>query len=242
MKKLFGLIYFCLNLSFCFANFIDGKFSRFVECNVSSTTTRGIERYNAPLSVQGGVESRWAEGVAGFQAYEKCFDFTAATKVWLPVTDWSFESSRIALGLGGVYHFQRYKGLSWEHDYILNSLFRYQNLYGTTITFYGGYAGKATKLDAISGLGSRIYDDYPEAGILIDKVFQNGFEIYCEHALNDFYRYPLFCMPHYLLGGAVNLDSGLRFSGDVSMRISDGYAASPYVNSLILKFGMRYTF
>lgn len=228
--------------SFCFAAFNDGKTSKFVQLDLASTTNRGIERYNTLYSAEGGFESHWIDGIAGIQAYEDSFDFTLGAKAWLPFANWYFETARIALGLGGTYHFQRYKDISFEHDYILNTLFRYQSKSGTTITFFGGYAGKATKLDSLSGYVSTIYDDYPEAGFLVDKVWQNGMEVYFEHALNDLYRYPVFCTPHYLLGGAVNLDSGLRFSGDVSMRIADGYAASPYINSLILKFGVRYTF
>ena len=242
MKKTLLLFLSVFALSHLSAEFNDGKLTKFLELNLASTTTRGIEGYNTLFSIQGGLESHWFEGISGLQAYRDSFDFTISGKAWLPFANWYFDTARIALGLGGIYHFQRYKDISSEHDYILNSLFRYQSKSGTTITFFGGYAGKATKLDALSSCVSTIYDDYPDAGFLVDKIFENGLEIYFEHALNDLYRYPLFATPHYLLGGAVNLDSGLRFSGDISVGIADGYAASPYINSLVLKFGMRCTF
>ncbi|WP_407426386.1 hypothetical protein [Treponema sp.] len=242
MRKLLFLFLYFFTFSHIFAGFNDGAVSKFVEFDITSTTTRGLERYNTLYSVQTGLSGFWAEGLFGFQNYEDCFDFSARAQVWFPFTSWIFETSRIALGCGGFYHFQRYKDISSEHDYIFNTTFRYQSKKGTTISFFGGYGGKATKLDALADFVPVIYDDYPEAGMLIDKIWESGFEIYFEHALNYLYRYPVFCTPHYLLGAAVNLDSGLRFSGDVSMQVADGYAASPYVNSLLLKFGVMYTF
>ena len=242
MKKLLLAVILFFTFSHLFADFNDGVLTKFVEFNLASTTTRGIERYNTLYSVQVGAIHHWGEGTLGIQGYEDSFDCTAKAQVWFPFTNWYFETARIAIGCGGVYHFQHYKTISSEHDYMLNSTFRYQSESGITISFYGGYAGKATKLDAIKDGVSWIYDDYPELGMVIDKIWSNGFEIYFEHALNDLYRYPVFCSPHYLLGAAINLDSGLRFSTDVSMRIVDGYAASPYIDSLILKLGVRYSF
>lgn len=245
MRKLFFFFVFCISiLTPLTADFINGKRTGFVDSSIASTTSRGLEQYKTLCSVQAGVENSWLESCAGIQVCKDCFDFTLAPKVYFPFLDWHFDTSRIALGAGGIYHFQRYKDISFEHDFVFNTLFRYQNLSGMTIAFYGGYALKVTSLDALSEAGalSTIRDDYPEAGILLDKVWKNGFELYFEHALNDTYRYPVFCTPHYLLGLAENFDSWLRFSGDISVRIADGYAAVPYINGLILRFGMRYTF
>ena len=240
-KKLFVFI-FTLVSSLSFAEFNDGRLTKFISFDLASTTSRGIEQYNTLFSSEVALLSHWWEGQAGFQAYEDSFDLTFGGQLWFPFANWYFETARIALGCGGRYHFQRYKDISSEHDYLFNTTFRYQSKSGTTITFYGGYGGKATKIDALSSYVPWIYDDYPEAGFLVDKIWQNGFEIYFEHALNDFYSYPLFCSPHYKLGAAVNLDSGLRFGGDISMRIADCYATSPYVDSLIFKLSARYTF
>ena len=242
MRKILLFLASFFTFSHLFADFNDGVLSKFVEFDMTSTTTRGLERYNTLYSAQTGLSGYWGEGLFGVQGYEDCFDFTAKAQVWFPFANWNFETARIALGVGGVYHFQRYKDVSTEHDYIFNTAFRYQSKSGTTISFFGGYAGKATKLDALADFIPVIYDDYPEAGMLIDKIWDSGFEIYFEHALNYLYRYPVFCTPHYLLGAAVNLDSGLRFSGDISMQVADGYAASPYAGGLLLKFGARYTF
>ena len=242
MKK---RVYFFLILflsSLASAEFNDGKLTKFIEIDLASTTSHGIEQYNTLFSSEFGLVSHWWEGITGFQAYDDSFDFTLGAQTWFPFTIWDFETSRIALGAGGIYHFQRYKDISSEHDYIFNTTFRYQSKSGTTISFYGGYAGKATKIDALPSSVAWIYDDYPEAGMLIDKIWQNGFELYFHHTLNDLYRYPLFCSPQYKLGAAINLDSGLRYSGDIALRIADGYAASPYIDSLIFKLSARFTF
>lgn len=228
--------------SLVFAEFNDDTLTKFVEFDMTSATTRGIERYARMFSLQAGAVHRWGEGVVGFQAYEDVFDCTLGAQAWFPFTNWQFETARIALGVGGVYHFQRYKDISAEHDFMLNSTFRYKTDSGTTISFFGGYAGKETKIDALSDFVPWIHDDYPEAGMVIDKVWASGFELYFEHALHDLYRYPLFCSPHYLLGAALNMDSGLRFGGEVSMRVVDGYTTSPYVDSLLLRLTARYTF
>ena len=244
MRRIFFLILFSISFPSLFAGFNDGKVSKFIEFDLASTTTRGIERYNTTYSVSGGFNSHWVDAITGIQCYKDVFDYTLATEVWLPFTNWQFETSRIALGLGGLYHYQKYKDISSEHDFLFDTTFRYQSKAGTTISFTGGYAGKITHLDALAEIGavSTIYDKYPQAGMLIDKVWSNGFELYFEHSLHSLFRYPLFCTPHYLLGAAVNVESGLRFSGDISMQIADGYAASPYVNGMILKFALRYTF
>ena len=242
MKKKLLFFIFVMFSSLSFADFNDGRLTKFISFDLASTTSRGIEQYNTLFSSEFGLASHWWEGITGFQAYEDSFDFTLSAQAWLPCANWYFETARIALGLGGIYHFQRYKDISSEHDYILNTTFRYQSKSGTTISFYGGYAGKATKIDALSSDISWLYDDYPEAGFSVDKIWQNGFEIYFHHTLNDLYRYPIFCTPQYKLGAAVNLDSGLRYSGDIAVRIADGYAASPYVDSLILKLSARFTF
>jgi hypothetical protein len=242
MKKQLCFLLFVFFSSLAFAEFNDGKITKFIEFDISSTTSRGIEQYNTPVSSEFGLVSHWWEGVTGFQAYEDSFDFTLTAQAWLPCTNWYFETARIALGLGGIYHFQRYKDISSEHDYIINSTFRYQSKSGTTISFYGGYAGKATKIDVLSSYVPWIYDNYPEAGFSVDKIWKNGFEIYFHHTLNDLYRYPLFCSPQYKLGAAINLDSGLRYSGDIAVRIADGYATSPYVDSLIFKLSARFSF
>lgn len=242
MRRFFTAFLLILTSSLLSADFYDGKITRFVEAGFSSTTDRGIERFNTLFSAQAGLSSRWIDAIAGVQAYKDAFDVTIATEAWLPFASWQFETARIALGAGCLYHFQRYKKISAEHDILLDSVFRYQSGSGTTITFRGGFAQKFTRLDALRGAVPKIYDDYPEFGMLIDKVWAGGFEIYFEHALHSLYRYPHFCTPHYLLGAAVNLDSGLRFSGDVSARIADGYSTSPYVNSFLLRFSARYTF
>ncbi|WP_294431281.1 hypothetical protein [uncultured Treponema sp.] len=242
MRKFFFLWVFAFSISRLSADFCDGITSKFLEIGLASTTNRGIERNSILCSVQGGLESQWIEGIAGFQSYEDCSDFTFKANGWFPFADWQSEDSRLRLGLGGIYHFQRYNEISLEHDYILNFLLRHQNLSGKTISFFCGYAGKAAKIYALEDYVPWIYDTYPEAGILIDKVWKNGIEAYFELALNDMYRYPHFCTPHYLFGTAFNLDSGLRFSSDISIRIADGYAASPYIDSMILRFGVRYTF
>ena len=244
MRKFLCLSFFLFSLSHAFAGFNDGEISKFVEMQLASTTSRGIELYNNTDALLGGLDSYWLDALGGFQFYEDSFDFTVSGEVWFPFANWSFETARIALGCGTLYHFQRYKDISSEHDLLFDTNFRYQSKSGTTITFRGGYAEKITHLDALSELGgvSLIYDDYPEAGFLVDKIWANGLELYFEHSLHDLFRYPLFCSPHYLFGAAFNTDFGLRFSGDISMRIVDGYAASPYVDSLILKFGVRYSF
>ena len=243
MMKLFAC--FCLLTFFstaAFAGFNDKSLTKFIECDMTSTSCRGIERNESMASVQVGAISRWWEGCMGMQGYRDAFDFTASGQVWFPFTNFDFETSRIALGAGGLYHYQAYKNISREDDLIAFSTFRYQSKPGTTISFYGGYGFKFTKVLAIYDYTGYIRDRYPSMGMTIDKIWSNGFELYFEHALHDLYRYPLFCSPHYALGVAQNMDSGLRFGGELSMRVVDGYAASPYVDSLLFHLSMRYSF
>ncbi|MBR1403710.1 MAG: hypothetical protein IJ558_05985 [Treponema sp.] len=242
MKKLLLAFILFFTFSHSFAEFNDGTVTKFVEFNLASTTNRGIEQYNTLYSVEAGFISRWLDGLAGVQGYEDVFDCTIATVVWFPFTSWQFETAQISLGAGALYHFERYKDISSEHDILFDSTFRYQNARGWSISFRGGYSFKKTKVDALSRYLPYLTTGFPTMGMIIDKVWQNGFELYFEHALHDLYRYPHFACPHYTLGAAVNMDSGLRLGGDVSMRIVDQYTTSPYVDSLIFKMTARMSF
>ena len=99
-----------------------------------------------------------------------------------------------------------------------------------------------TAVRNIKSLGTKHPVAVGQLPLATEQNFFSGFEIYFHHTLNDLYRYPLFCSPQYKLGAAINLDSGLRYSGDIALRIADGYAASPYIDSLILKLSARFTF
>ncbi|MCR4823299.1 MAG: hypothetical protein K5873_10570 [Treponema sp.] len=243
MKKLFFLIAFIFSCSFLSAEFNDGKLTKFIQLNIASTTNRGIERYNIPISTEIGLSHTWAEGFAGIQFYSDAFDFTSQATGWLPFASWNFETSRIAIGLGGLYHFQRYKKISKEHDLLANTVFRYKTNSGTTINFNLGYSFKFTSLDALEDyMDEYMFDRHFNIVMQINKVFSNGFEIYIEHGLHDNYRYPLFATPHYLTGAALNFESGLRFAGDISVRIIDGYTTPPYIDSLIIKLSTRFSF
>lgn len=241
-KKIYFNLLFFLLASFSFAEFNDGKISKFIEFDLASTTNRGIERNHTLYSGEIGAVGKWAEGFLGIQAYEDCFDCTLNAQGWLPFLSWKFETARIAVGMGGTYHFQRYKKISSEHDFLVNTTFRYKSDSGTTVSFWGGYAWKITQIDALKEFVPYIYDDNMQAIIQVDKIWDCGFELYLEHGIHDMYRYPLFATPHYLAGVGYNFDSGLRFAFDSSVRIADGYTTPPYIDSWILKFSTRFTF
>ncbi|MBQ8679776.1 MAG: hypothetical protein IJ530_08420 [Treponema sp.] len=242
MKKILFILTCVFAFSHLSAESPQNTIKKFVEFDMSSSTTRGIEREQRLYSGQAGLNSRWFDCVAGIQNYEDVFDFTIAGTAWLPCVNWDFETARIVLGCGALYHFQRFRNVSSEHDYMFSSNFSYRSDSGFSITFWGGYCGKSTQIDALKEYVPFIHDHYPYAGIIIDKVFSNGFEIYFRHSTHDFYRYPVFCSPSYSLGAAINLESGLRFGGDASIRIIDGYTTAPYVDSLILRMTARFTF
>lgn len=242
MKRFFLVFLVIFSFSHIFAEFDDGKITKFVEFDMTSTTNKGIERYNTLFSGEVGAIAPWWEAVCGVQAYEDVFDFTVRGTGWFPFASWQFETSRIAIGGGLNYHFQRYRNTSSENDYMLFSTFRYKNLGGTTITFFCGFLGKSTKIDALSDNVPFIHDKFADLALQINKIWQKGLELYVEHGIFDFYRYPHFCAPHYLIGAAYNFDTGLRFGCDISVRIVDGYATAPYADSLLLKLSARYSF
>lgn len=242
MKKKLFVFLFILRASLSFAEFSDHEITKFLQFDLSTSTTRGIEREQRMFSGEAGLRAHWFDAVAGIQAYEDAFDFSIAGEGWLPCANWYFEEARLALGIGALYHFQRYKDISSEHDYMLDSCFRYQSYTGFTLTFRGGYSFKTTRLDELADYVPLLHDHYPVAGIKIEKIFSNGFEIYYEHSTHDFYRYPIFCTPQYTLGAAINLDSGLRFAGETELRFTDQYTTAPYLEGLILRMTARYTF
>ena len=242
MKKLLISLIFVFSFSHIFAEFNDDRLTKSIQLDIATTTSRGIERYNTLYSGEAALIHRWAEGLVGFQTYQDSFDFTFNIQGWIPLLSWDFETSRIAVGLGGTYHYQRYKKISSEHDLLANTTFRYKTNSGTTISFHAGYAKKISQIDALADYVPYIYDKYFEAGILVDKVWNCGFELYVEHGLHDLYRYPLFACPHYAIGVGYNFSSGIRVATDTSVRIVDGYTTPPYIDSLIVKLSTRFTF
>ncbi len=242
MRKFFFIFFFILVSSHSFADFSDHEVKKFLQFDMSSSTSRGIERGQNLFSGEAALEAHWWDAIAGIQAYEDVFDFTIAGESWLPFTNWYFDEARLALGLGLLYHFQRYKDISSEHDYMLDSVFRYHSYTGFTLTFRGGYSGKTTRIDELADYVPLLHDHYPVITIRIEKLFSNGFELYYENGSHDMYRYPIFCTPDYILGMAINLESGLRFGGEMELRFSDQYTTAPYLEGMILRMTARYTF
>ncbi len=244
MRKLFSIIVCLFSFSFyqVFSAPTDKNIKKYIEFDMISYTFRGIERNKTLFSSQFGLKTHWTDSVIGCQWHENVFDFTVEGEVWCPFTNWYFDTARISVGMGGIYHYQRYTNISHEHDYIIDSTFRYCTESNFMISFKAGYAGKRTRVYALEKYFPDIYDRYFEAIFHLDKVWSNGFEIYWEHGLHDMYRYPLFCSPHYMLGAAVNLDGGLRIAADLSIRIVDGYTTAPYIDNSIFKISARYTF
>lgn len=238
MKKLLACFIFLSFISLLPADSV----SKFLQFNLSSSTTRGIEKSNTLFAGEAGFAARWFDGLVGIQGYEDAFDFTVAGEGYFPFANWDFDEARLALGIGSLYHFQRYKDISTEHDWIFDSVFRYHTYTGFTLTFRGGYSFKMSRIDALADYISPIWDKYPSAGIRIEKLFSNGLELYYEHSTHDLYRYPVFCTPDYILGAALNMDSGLRFGGEIELRFSDQYTTAPYCNGLILRMTARYAF
>ncbi len=247
MKKNFCFLFLFFFSSLLFAefdacDFDDGKITKFVQFDMASSTTRGIEKEQTLVSFEAGAFSHWFDSIAGFQISEDAFDFTLAGEGWLPCANWYFGERRLVLGVGGLYHFERYKDISWEHDFIIDSAFRLSSLSGFCLTFRGGYSFKVTQIDALQGYVPNLFDHYPEVTIQIQKKFSNGFEIFYEHSSHDMYRYPIFCSPVYKLGAAINLDSGLRLGGEGTIRFVDQYTTAPYCDSLILRMSARFSF
>ncbi|MBQ4378988.1 MAG: hypothetical protein II821_07325 [Treponema sp.] len=244
MKKPLLSLVSLLSFSFLFAGFNDGKTTKFVQFDLTSTTYTGVERYNTLFSGEAGAVSHWWETSAGIQGYKNAFDFKAGGQVWFPFTNWEYDILRLSLGAGALYHFQKYSDVSFENDFLAFSTFRLWMDGGLTVSFFGGYSWKITKLSALDdcGIYPYVFDDYPTAGMTIDKVWENGLEFCFEHSLHDDYRFPLFCAPRYAFLLAVNLDSGIRYGAEYSFRVIDGYAASPYVDSRLIKLSARYSF
>lgn len=217
------------------------KIEQTLTFSLSNTTSRGIERYKTQYALQYDFISYWFDATAGIQAYEDIFDFTIAAEYWLPFTNWYFHKSRLSLGLGGLYHYQNYFDISCEHDYLADACIRYKTDAGFTFLFRNGWSGKATKIYAINTI-PYIYDNYYEAVLFLDKIWQCGFEMYLEFGTHEFYRYPVFSNPHYMLGAAYNMTSGLRLGGDLTVGLVDHFTTPPYLSTLLFRLTMRMKF
>ena len=151
LKKTFLLIFLLsVNFSLVFADFENHEITKYAQLNFALPTVGGgIESEKMMVSSEFCLETHWFDGIIGIKLCKNAFDFTIAGDGWLPFANWYFNRGRLSIGLGSLYHFQTYRDISSEHDFIIDTDFRYHSYEGFTITFHGGYSIKASHLNEL---------------------------------------------------------------------------------------------
>lgn len=215
---------------------------QYAQCDISCSGSRGIERNITLYSLEYGLKAKNAEGRIGFQFSEDNFASTISGDLWPSVSTWKFYSYTINLGGGLTYHFQNNFDVSCEHDIVASVNYRFLTSKNLIFTMRQGFGVKASKVYEISSDVSYLWDQNILISIRLDKILSNGLEFYSEASTYTFYRYALFGSPKYMVGGAYNMDCGLRFGGEFEIGFSDHFTTAPYVNSIIFRMSARYSF
>lgn len=219
---------------------------QFVEAGTGYVAAKNVEREFNPFNLVYGVRDKSLqrtgryEAVAGIQFSDKIFDLTVAGDYFIPYTSWRFDSSAIDIGAGILYHFQRYYSLYSEHDFYLDSIFRFTAFDKLVFIWKAGSGGKAALIDSLDH--GAVWDFTFSALASLTYYFDCGAEIYGSVSSHELFRYPLFYTPSYTLGFAWNFRRGIRLSSDIGIRMRDRFVVAPYLDRFEWNIKARYTF
>ncbi len=241
MKKLAAL----LCVLFLYVPLFSINFERpeqFIEFDISCLGSRGTERNTTLYSVEYGVNGKKYDGILGIQFCPDVFDTTFALDFYPSVSTWKLYSSTISLGGGLMYHFQNFFDVGCEHDAFAVLDYKFKTKKNFLLSVVNGIGIKAAKVYELASEVPYIWNKNVIVALKLEKLFENGIEIFAKGSSFTMYRYALFISPRYAFGAAYNFDSGLRFGGEFEIGFSDQYTTGPYVNSIMFRLSTKYTF
>ncbi len=244
MKKIF-FPFLILFLAFPAFAFDCSKFfeKQFVQFEYSYFADYGIEGNSVLFSGNYGIFGENYDLKTGMQFYDDAFDFSLGGNYFsAKKLNWRKAHKNVRLGLGGVYHFQSYKNICSENDFLLEAALDFVHDSGFRFTFKLGDGFKISNVYALNSDSGLITDNTLSTVIRFYKKWQSGWEAYFETASHDFFRYPLFMSPQHVFGVAYYIEDSVRAGLDFKLRIFDEIITAPMVSSFVTAISVGYYF
>lgn len=212
----------------------DEKFEHWAEYSWAHSFGFGIEKKQNFGSLSYNFKYDVFEGFSGLHIANDVTDLTFRAS-WNPLI-FSFNSSRLDMGLGALYHFQ-WHSVYDEHDIIANLNVKFSTAKNFLILARLGFGEKVTK---IYGLSEKLKKEDPQFSILLKKKFQTGTEPYFSLASHTDYRYPSFCNPTYIFGLGQDFSDWFHLAFEGEFTFTDQFATVCYLESAIFRIRGRF--
>lgn len=219
---------------------------QFVEAGTGYVAAKNVEREFNPFNLSYGIKAKsqditWKyDALAAVQFSNKIFDFTLCGDYFVPYTSWKMENAQIDLGANIIYHFQRYYGLYTEHDFYLESVFRFSTHNRFIFLANLGSGVKAAFVDVLQR--GALLDFTFSGSVAASYCFDSGAELYSGIVSHELFRFPLAYTPTNFFGFAWNFKNGLRISSDIGIRLHDWFVVAPYIDRYEWNIKARFTF
>lgn len=241
MKKVFLFFIFLIFIQNLFAISFKPK-QNLIQFDLSYAAERGFERDEYLFSAEYNADWETVRAYTGFQNYSKIFDFTIGADWYPNRLHKEFKKSTLALGFGGIYHFQNQKELASEQDFVVNTFLKFFTQEGFSFRFLVGYTRKLTDVYALPRSAIFLKDNNIVGGLLFDKNFSNGFEIHYYLTNFDMYRYYLLGTNIHDFGCSYVFNNDIKFGGDILVKFADQFVTTPYLSGLWFKLSVGYYF
>jgi len=170
---------------------------------------------------------------AGLKYQNEQLDFTN-NLYYMPTFNNAFQA-----GFGFTWHLYRYFKSFTENDFIVTTRFRW--IKGPVFSFENGvgFLFKYASIDAVKDKMPLIYNFSYNFDISFNwKLFQKA-NVWCAVKFQDYFDYPLAISPFYKIGFDLQLEPGLIFGLDYSLKFVDMFFSAVYLNESILHLTMK---
>lgn len=214
-----------------------GNVRQWMEFSYSQSASKGIERDLHAVSVVYDISFYNAEIMTAIQQNGETLDAVLFGS-YSPFV-WEFSKRYIKIGFNHTFHYQRYRDISDEYDFIFDSRFGTEEKSG--FSFYSdlGFYVKRAKVFAIEKYVPWLTDRGVDWNFYFEKKWKSGMELFFNFGSHDLFRYPLFISPHYTLGAAFNMKY-FRISAEGEIRMTDMFTTAPNIDGLAGKVSVRF--
>lgn len=241
MKKVFLFFIFLIFIQNLFA--ISFKPNRnLIQIDLTYAAERGFERDEYLFSTEYNADWETVRAYTGLQNYSKVFDFTIGADWYPNILKFEFSKISLALGIEGIYHFQKQREIASEQDVVVNSYFKIFTKNGFSFRYLIGYSRKFTNVYALPKSAGFLKDHNIMMGLLFDKQFSNNFEIHYYLANFNMYRYYILDSTIHNFGCSKIFQKNIKFGGDIEVKFADQFVTTPYLSGLWFKVTVGYLF
>lgn len=243
MKKTVALALTTLAMSRAFPNFraLPDKNEiplQWAQFSFARSLDSGFEASRSFFSMEYDIAIAPFYAFAGAQLTDDTEDLTFSTG-WFPL-EFQNKQGLLKFGLDFDYHVEWYDGISCEHDFIISPELHWQTNHNFLISFRLGAVRKITDIYIISEKPVGSWG--AEVIMTVGKSWKNGLEIRLEAGTHSMYRFPIYGTVILTPSVAYTLKSRFRAALEAEITMRDYFAASYYMDSVLIRATGRLLF